>query len=62
MIEIIFYPIVVIFVVLWYYFKWNNRHVEKLAAKMPGPPTYPIIGTGFQFIGSSERNKKIMYS
>ncbi|XP_060860451.1 cytochrome P450 4g15-like isoform X2 [Metopolophium dirhodum] len=55
MIEMIFYLIVVILVVLWCYFKWNNRHVEKLAAKMPGPPTYPIIGTGFQFIGSSEQ-------
>lgn len=62
MIEIIYYLIVVILVVLWCYFKWNNRHVEKLAARMPGPPTYPIIGTGYQFIGSPERNMKITYS
>jgi len=54
--EIIVYLNVVIIVVFWYYLKWNNRHFEKLAAKMPGPPKYPIIGTGYQFIGSPERN------
>jgi len=57
MIEIIAYLNAVIIVVLWCYFKWNNRHFEKLAARMPGPPRYPIIGTANQFIGSPERNK-----
>ncbi|XP_060860448.1 cytochrome P450 4C1-like [Metopolophium dirhodum] len=53
--EIIIYLSVVIIVVFWCYFKWNNRHFEKLAARMPGPPSYPIIGTGYKFIGSQER-------
>jgi len=57
MTEIIVYLSVVIIVVFWCYFKWNNRHFEKLAARMPGPPSYPIIGTGYKFIGSQKRNE-----
>jgi len=57
MIEIIASIIVVVLVMVWCYFKWQNRHFEKLAASMPGPPAYPIIGSGYQFIGSSERNE-----
>ncbi|XP_022176867.1 cytochrome P450 4C1-like [Myzus persicae] len=55
MIDIIFYLNVVILVVLCYYFKWKNRHFQKLAARMPGPLSYPIIGIGYQFLGSSEK-------
>ncbi|XP_015366845.1 PREDICTED: cytochrome P450 4C1-like [Diuraphis noxia] len=36
-------------------YKKGIRHFEKLAARIPGPPAYPIIGTGYQFIGSSEQ-------
>ncbi|XP_015366846.1 PREDICTED: cytochrome P450 4g15-like [Diuraphis noxia] len=55
MIELIVYMIIVVLVVIWCYHKWQNRHFEKLAVRMPGPPAYPIIGTGYQFIGSSEQ-------
>ncbi|KAL4123116.1 hypothetical protein QTP88_015346 [Uroleucon formosanum] len=55
MVEIIAYIIGVVLAMVWCYFKWRNRHFEKLAASMPGPPTYPIIGAGYQFIGSSEQ-------
>jgi len=61
MIEIIYYLIVVILVVLWCYIKWSNRHFEKLAARMPGPLSYPIIGTGYKFIGSPERNENNIF-
>jgi len=57
MIEIIVYLNVIIIVVLWYYIKLKNRHFEKLAAIMPGPPSYPIVGIGLQFIGSQESNE-----
>lgn len=58
MFEIIFYIIVVIFVAMWCYSKWQKRPFEKLAAIMPGPTSYPIIGVGYQFIGSTTERKK----
>jgi len=58
MIEIILYIVVVIFVVMWCYFEWQQRPFKKLAAIMPGPTAYPIIGVGYQFIGSTSQRKK----
>ncbi|CAI6360436.1 unnamed protein product [Macrosiphum euphorbiae] len=55
MIEIIAYIIGIVLVMVWCYFKWQNRRFEKLAAKMQGPLAYPIIGIGYKFIGSSEQ-------
>lgn len=62
MLEIIAYITVGILVVFWYYIKWNNRRFEKLAARMPGPPSYPMIGTGYKFIGSPESNENNIFS
>jgi len=61
MIEIIAYLIVAILVVLWFHFKWNNRKFEKLTARMPGPPSYPIVGTGLEFLGSAERKENNLF-
>jgi len=61
MIEIIVYLIITIPVVGWYYLKWNNRNFEKLAARMPGPPSYPIVGTGLEFLGSAERKENNLF-
>lgn len=58
MIEIIAYIIIVIVMVMWCYIKWHNRPFEKLAAIMPGPPAYPIVGTAYQFIGLTPERKK----
>jgi len=57
MIEMVVYVIFVVLMMAWCYIKWQNRHFEKLAAKMEGPTAYPIIGTGYKFFGSSERNE-----
>lgn len=46
---------IVLFVVLFAYDKWSRRPYEKLAAKLQGPPSYPIVGTGLEFLGSPER-------
>ena len=61
MIEIIVYPIVVIVVLMWCYFKWINRRFEKLADIIPGPRAYPFIGSGHQFLGSSESNENNIF-
>jgi len=53
--ELTVYTIISFIVVLWCNYKWNRRQIERLAAKMKGPPAYPIIGTGFEFIGTPER-------
>lgn len=57
--ELIIYVVFAFLVVLWCHFKWNIRRYEKIAAKMPGPPSYPIIGSGLEFIGSNERKQTI---
>lgn len=49
------YTLVSFIVVLWCYFKWKHRHFEKVASKMKGPPSYPIIGTGLESIGTHQR-------
>ncbi|XP_075225009.1 cytochrome P450 4C1-like isoform X2 [Lycorma delicatula] len=33
------------------YYKWNRRHLELLAAKLPGPETLPVFGNLFYFLG-----------
>lgn len=53
--ELTTYAIISFLVVLWCNYKWNRRHFEKIASKMTGPPSYPIIGAGLQFVGTPER-------
>ncbi|CAH1715439.1 unnamed protein product [Aphis gossypii] len=54
-IELTTYALVSFIVVLWCYFKWKNRHFEKIASKLEGPPSYPIIGTGLESIGTHQQ-------
>lgn len=55
--ELIIYAVISFLVILWCNFKWNRRHFEKIASKMTGPPSYPIIGAGLQFVGTPERKE-----
>lgn len=59
--ELTAYGVISFLVVLWCHYKWSRRHFEKLAAKMTGPPAYPIIGTGLQFIGTPQRKRIIIF-
>lgn len=53
--EFIVYAVISFVVVLWCHSKWSSRHFDRLAAKMTGPPAYPIVGAGLEFIGTPER-------
>lgn len=53
--ELTAYAVISFIVVLWCHYKWNRRHFEKLASKMTGPPAYPIIGAGLEFVGTPQR-------
>lgn len=56
--ELFTYVVVAFLVVLWCHYKWSIRRFERVAAKMTGPPVYPIIGSGLEFVGNQERMEK----
>lgn len=56
--ELTVYATISFLVVLWCNFKWNRRRFERVAAKMKGPQSYPIIGSGLEFVGSPQREYK----
>lgn len=60
--ELIGYGMISFLVVLWCHYKWTRRRFESLAAKMTGPPAYPIIGAGLEFVGTPQRKRAFIYS
>ncbi|XP_050423131.1 cytochrome P450 4C1-like [Adelges cooleyi] len=53
--EVICYSIIVFLVALWYRMLWHRRHFDKLTSKLSGPPSYPLIGSGLEFVGSPQQ-------
>lgn len=50
----VFYMLLVPALVLWYaYWRLSRRHMLELAAKIPGPKGYPVIGNALELTGSS---------
>lgn len=59
----LFYFLLVPALVLWYaYWKISRRHLEELAAKIPGPDGLPLLGNALEFTGTShsELDTKIL--
>lgn len=47
--------------ILYYiYYHIVNKRMIQLAEKIPGPPSYPIIGNALEFLGSPD-GKKIFF-
>lgn len=50
----IFYYLLVPAIVLAYaYFRYTRRHLYELAAKIPGPEGFPLLGSAHEFLGSA---------
>lgn len=47
--ELIVYTAVALALAAWFHWRWKHRHFMELAAKLPGPPSYPLIGTTSMF-------------
>lgn len=57
-----FYFLLVPLFVLWLiYFKLSRRNLNKHAAKIPGPPGYPIVGNLFDLMGSSHSEYTVFF-
>lgn len=43
--DIIICTIIVFVLAVWLHWRWKHRHFLELAAKIPGPRSYPLFGT-----------------
>lgn len=50
--EILIYTTTVLILGAWFYWRWNHRHYLDLAKKLPGPPSYPFLGTTSMFVNT----------
>ncbi|XP_025419157.1 cytochrome P450 4C1-like isoform X2 [Sipha flava] len=58
--EFMMYGAIFLVIALWYYYKWNRKDVNRLAAKLKGPPSYPIIGSGLEFLGTPQLMENLL--
>ncbi|XP_050545276.1 cytochrome P450 4C1-like isoform X3 [Daktulosphaira vitifoliae] len=53
-VELVGYVIIIFLSITWCRIKWNRRLIDRFAAKIPGPPSYPLIGSLLEFRGTSQ--------
>ncbi|XP_050438038.1 cytochrome P450 4C1-like [Adelges cooleyi] len=53
--EILFYGTIVFLVVIWCHMRWEHRRFYQLAAKLPGPPSYPMKGSIYDLNTTPEK-------
>lgn len=53
--ELTLYAVISLVLLLLLKIKLNSIRYEKFAAKISGPPAYPIIGSLLQFMGKPKR-------
>ncbi|KAF2882663.1 hypothetical protein ILUMI_23527 [Ignelater luminosus] len=60
----VFYYLLIFALLLWYtYWRLSRKHLLELAAKLPGPKGWPIIGNALDFTGTSPgmKQNKLMF-
>jgi hypothetical protein len=51
--------LVIIFLLLFYvHFRVRRRRMEALAAKISGPPAWPLVGNALQFLGTTQGKQR----
>ncbi|KAG8261954.1 hypothetical protein J6590_063500 [Homalodisca vitripennis] len=48
---VLFYAVCLLLLTMYLRFRWQYRHVLATAAKLPCPPTLPLIGNAHLFFG-----------
>ncbi|KAI8442014.1 hypothetical protein MSG28_005664 [Choristoneura fumiferana] len=46
--------------VYWLHWRWRNRRLLELAARVPGPPALPVLGNALLFMASPNDQLKLL--
>ncbi|XP_050545269.1 cytochrome P450 4C1-like isoform X2 [Daktulosphaira vitifoliae] len=52
--ELVSCIIILFLVIFWCRIKWNRRFIDRFAAKLPGPPSYPLVGSALELTGTTQ--------
>lgn len=55
--ELVIYTTVILILTLWFHWRWKYRSYLHLAKKLPGPPSYPLIGTTSMYTDTYDGKK-----
>ena len=42
-------------------FRWNRRHLYRLASKIPGPKGLPLFGVALKLLGKNSQSNKVEF-
>ncbi|XP_050530172.1 cytochrome P450 4C1-like [Daktulosphaira vitifoliae] len=52
--EMVIYSVSIIMLSIWFHWRWKNKRFCNLASKLPGPISYPFIGTASMYTPTYE--------